>query len=148
MFERVSRPARFDTVLVLTEKQGRGVHRYRPARVRVIFELPPRLRYLFEGKLAYVEMFNATSHKPLHPTGLFTTTRSILDGFRVCAVIPLSDIRMTCHLAPRYNLFHPETPLTIHSDVLQLCEKFFLNIFATYFCYELFRHWSQEGSDA
>ncbi|KAG8696265.1 hypothetical protein FRC08_007275 [Ceratobasidium sp. 394] len=146
-FERVSRPARFDTVLVLTDKKGRGVHRYRPARVRVIFELPTRLRHLYDGKLAYVEMFNATSHKPLHPTGLFTTTRSILDGSRVCAIIPLLDIRMTCHLAPRYNLFHPDTPLTVYSDVLQLCDKFFLNIFVTYFCYELFRHWSQHGGD-
>ncbi|KAG9099825.1 hypothetical protein FRC06_004782 [Ceratobasidium sp. 370] len=145
-FERVSRPARFDTVLILTDKTQHGVHRYQPGRVRVIFELPARMRHLYAGRLAYVEMFNVMSAEPRWPTGLFTTTRSIADGLRVCAVVPLLSIRMTCHLAPRYSTFQPEFPLTMHYDVLQLCKTFFFNIFASYFLYELLRHWSQDGS--
>ncbi|KAG8724983.1 hypothetical protein FRC09_011011 [Ceratobasidium sp. 395] len=145
-FERLSRPARFDTVLIIDDKAGRGVHRYRPARVRAIFELPARLRHIYNGRLAFVELFYATCHRPLGPTGLFTTSRTMSQGVRLCAVIPLSDIRMTCHLVPRYNLFALRG-LTLYSDVLRLCDKFFLNIFVSYFCYELFRHWSQEGSD-
>jgi hypothetical protein len=118
---------------------------YRPARVRVIFQLPPRFRCWYSGELAYVEMFNVVSQQPLHPTGLFTTTRTFQQGSRLCTIVPLSSIRMTCHLAPRYSIFRPETPLTLHSDVLQLCETFFFNIFASYFLYELLRHWSQDG---
>ncbi|KAG9082493.1 pre-mRNA-splicing factor 8 [Ceratobasidium sp. 370] len=91
-FERVSRPARFDTVLILMDKTQHGVHRYRPGRVRVIFELPGRMRHMYAGRLAYVEMFNVMSAEPRRPTGLFTTTRSIAGGFRVCAVVPLSSI--------------------------------------------------------
>ncbi|KAG9079726.1 hypothetical protein FRC06_007553, partial [Ceratobasidium sp. 370] len=91
-FQRVSRPARFDTVLVLTNENGRGIHRYRPARVRLIFELPARHQHLYSGKLAYVEMFNAVSQNPRRGTGLFTTTRSPGQGPRQCRVVPLSSI--------------------------------------------------------
>ncbi|KAG8761972.1 hypothetical protein FRC11_011834, partial [Ceratobasidium sp. 423] len=31
-FDRISKPARFDTVLLLTKEEARGIHRYRPAR--------------------------------------------------------------------------------------------------------------------
>ncbi|KAG9121968.1 hypothetical protein FRC07_001838, partial [Ceratobasidium sp. 392] len=116
-YERVSRPARFDTVLVLMDNSASGIHRYRVGRVRVIFEIPQRReRGLYDGKLAYVEMFNVASRQPVEPAGLFTVTRSVQDGSRICIVVPLSQIRMTCHLAPQYNSFHPEEPLTLHSD--------------------------------
>ncbi|KAG8706845.1 hypothetical protein FRC09_002177 [Ceratobasidium sp. 395] len=144
-FRRVTRPARYDTVFILENQRRHGVHRYRPARVRVIFMLPARLRHMYDGHLAYVEMFYAPSQEPVQPTGLFTTSRSMSGGTRTCAVIPTSDIRMTCHLVPLYSRFSLDG-LTLFSDVLQLCEKpFYLNIFVTYFCYELFRHWSQHG---
>ncbi|QRV80973.1 plasma membrane ATPase 4 [Ceratobasidium sp. AG-Ba] len=79
-FERISRPARFDTVLVVTGREEHGIHRYCPARVRVIFQLPTRLRHVSDDVLVYVEMFNPTSHRPATPLGLFTTTRSLQDG--------------------------------------------------------------------
>ncbi|QRV99241.1 hypothetical protein RhiJN_27260 [Ceratobasidium sp. AG-Ba] len=145
-FQRVCRPARFDTVLIQNKNpQGVGIHRYRPARVRAIFELPERFQHICNEKLAYVELFNTVSQGPNAPTGLFTTARSVIGGVRSTAVVPLSDIAMTCHLAPRYRLFQPEDPLNQHSDVLQLCDYFFINIFATYFLFELFRHWGQQG---
>ncbi|QRW03427.1 plasma membrane ATPase 4 [Ceratobasidium sp. AG-Ba] len=127
-FQRVCRPARFNTVLIWNSRlQGEGIHRYRPAR------------------LAYVELLNVVSQGPNAPTGLFTTARSVTDGVRSTSVVPLSDIAMTCHLVPRYRLFQPEDPLNQHSDVLQLCDYFFVNIFVTYFVYELFQHWGQQG---
>ncbi|KAG8694994.1 hypothetical protein FRC08_008125 [Ceratobasidium sp. 394] len=146
-FKRVSRPARFDTVLVLMDKNAQGIHRYRPARVRLIFEFPARYQDLYKGKLAYVEMFNIVSRNPRPGTGLFTTTRSPGQGLRQCRIVPLSLIRMTCHLVPKYNEFDPAAPLTVLSDVLELCRIFYFNIFATYFMFELLRHWSQDGSD-
>ncbi|KAG9093603.1 hypothetical protein FS749_014117 [Ceratobasidium sp. UAMH 11750] len=146
-FKHVSWPARFDTVMILWDENKRGIHRYRPARIRVIFEFPPRHHRIYVQKLAYVELFNPVGQNPRRGTGLFTTTRSPGEGPRQCRVVPLSSIRMTCHLAPKYNEFEPDTPLTVLSDVLALCRIFYFNIFATYFTYELLRHWSQDGSD-
>ncbi|QRV85180.1 hypothetical protein RhiJN_13198 [Ceratobasidium sp. AG-Ba] len=148
-YDRVSRPARFDTVLVRAkEKLINGIHSYRPARVRAMFELPTNLFRLYSGKLAYVEMFNPVSQNPVAPTGLFTTSRTMSSGKRSCAVIPLDDIAMTCHLVPHYRLFRPEAPLTQYADVLELCSTFYFNIFATYFVFELLRHWDQHGGPA
>ncbi|QRV83627.1 plasma membrane ATPase 4 [Ceratobasidium sp. AG-Ba] len=147
-FDRVSKPARFDTVLILNKARRGGIHRYTPARVRAIFELPKDLHYLSNEKLAYVDLFYSPSPNPEPDVGLFTTTRAQLDGVRRTVVIPLTDITMTCHLAPRYNRFRPDTKLIQYSDILQLCESFYINIFASYFLYELFRHWGQAGGVA
>ncbi|KAG8779955.1 hypothetical protein FRC12_023654 [Ceratobasidium sp. 428] len=147
VFERVSRPPRFDTVLVLTDPGNSGIHRYRVARVRAIFEIPDRYD-LYKGELVYVEMFNEIPPRPEAPIGLFTSTRSIQSGSRITAVFPLSKIRLTCHLAPRYRTFNIQPDeILYHSDVLQLCETFFINVFASYFWYELIRHWGQQGGD-
>ncbi|QRV83755.1 plasma membrane ATPase 4 [Ceratobasidium sp. AG-Ba] len=144
-FDRVSRPARFDTVLILDKEQRGGIHRYTAARVRAIFELPQGLHHLCAEKLVYVDMFYSPSPAPEADVGLYTVTRALQDGIRASAVVRLSSIKMTCHLAPRYSLFRPETPLIQYSDVLQLCKSFYINIFASYFLYELFRHWGQAG---
>lgn len=144
-FERITRPARFDTVMILMNPEKHGVHRYRAGRVRVIFELERDVWGLRGEKLAYVEMFNEMSRQPEEKVGLFTTTRSLVgEHKRQCAVVYLSSIRMTCHLVPKYRIFRTEAPLTIYSDVLQLCPTFYFNIYATYFLYELVRHWSQD----
>ncbi|KDN34370.1 hypothetical protein RSAG8_12536, partial [Rhizoctonia solani AG-8 WAC10335] len=74
-YGRTSRPARFDTVLIETSK-ARGIHCYRPARVRAIFRLPEQIRHVYRSQLAYVEMFNYSSHAPVEPTGLFTTSHA------------------------------------------------------------------------
>ncbi|QRW12471.1 hypothetical protein RhiLY_11470 [Ceratobasidium sp. AG-Ba] len=148
-FDCVSRPARFDTVLISNKDRRRqGIHWYTPARVRAIFELPPDLNYLCNEKLAHVNMFYSPSQNPKSDVGLHTATRALHDGIRVSVVIPLSRIAMTCHLAPRYNRFRPETPLIQYSDILQLCDSFYINIFASHFLYELFRHWGQAGGTA
>ncbi|QRV82791.1 hypothetical protein RhiJN_10806 [Ceratobasidium sp. AG-Ba] len=155
-YQRVCRPARFDTVLIRlpkknslgTELQATGIHRYRPAHIRAIFELPERLHNLCSEKLVYVELFNSPSQAPTKPTGLFTTTRTLLSGQRATAVYRLSDIAMTCHLAPCYSRYirDLDEKLNQYADLLQLCPTFFVNIFATYFAYELFRHWGQQGN--
>ncbi|KAG8763308.1 hypothetical protein FRC12_008620 [Ceratobasidium sp. 428] len=125
-----------------------GIQRYRAGRVRAIFEIPER-RGLYQGKLAYVEMFNDIPPRPEARVGLFTATRSVALGERIAAVFPLAQLRLTCHLAPHYRSFHPdpEDRLLYHSDVLQLCETFYINSFASYFWYELIRHWGQQGGE-
>ncbi|QRW06956.1 hypothetical protein RhiLY_05955 [Ceratobasidium sp. AG-Ba] len=79
-FDRVSRPARFDTVLISDKEQRGGIHRYMAARVRAIFELPPGLHYLCDKKLAYVDKFYSPSPAPEPDVGLYTVTRALQDG--------------------------------------------------------------------
>ncbi|QRV74378.1 C2H2 zinc finger [Ceratobasidium sp. AG-Ba] len=146
-FERLSRPARYDVVLIPDgDSTAHGINRYRPARVRAIFKLSKKLEHLCKEQLVFVDLFNVPSRSRPRPEGLHTTTRTFSGGIRTCAVYPLTDLRMTVHLAPRYSTFRPEFPLTNYSDVLQLCATFHLNIFATYFLFELFRHWRQDGA--
>ncbi|QRV81452.1 hypothetical protein RhiJN_09467 [Ceratobasidium sp. AG-Ba] len=75
---------------------------YTAARVRAIFELPQGLRYLCAEKLAYVDQFYSPSQVPEPDVGLYTVTHALRDGIRVSAVVPLTSIKMTCHLAPRF----------------------------------------------
>lgn len=113
----------------------------RAGRVRVIFELPDNMQDLYKGKLAYVEMFNEMSKRPDAKTGLFTVTRSIDgEGARLCDVVALSDIRMTCHLAPKYDTTLVGDRLLHHSDALQIYKTFYFNIYASYLIFELLRH--------
>ncbi|KAG8732259.1 hypothetical protein FRC11_014812 [Ceratobasidium sp. 423] len=145
-YGRTSKPARFDTVLVLTRDSAQGIHRYRPARVHVIFELPNQIRHVYPAPLAYVEFFNYCSDTPREPTALFTTSHSKNgDGTRATSVVPLSSIRMTCHLAPKYTAAADDNYLMARSDTLTLYSKFFFNIFSSYFIYNLMRHWGQDG---
>ncbi|KAG8791859.1 hypothetical protein FRC12_007948, partial [Ceratobasidium sp. 428] len=143
-FDCVTRPARYDTVLLrIKSPRGVGIH----SRVRAIFQLPDRLHHLCDQKLVYVEHFSIASPLPDARTGLHASKRVLADGIRVASVVPLSDIAMTCHLVPQYRLYRPEQRLNYLSDVLQLSEHFLINIFASYFFYELLRHWGQDGGN-
>ncbi|KAG8730852.1 hypothetical protein FRC10_002317, partial [Ceratobasidium sp. 414] len=141
----VTRPAHFDTALVLRSPLEVGLHRYTACRVRAIFELPDDSRHLCPEKLVYVELFNGFSRRPLHNIGLYTAGHANLDGKRIASVFRLSDVRMSCHLGPRYSTYHHDEPLTLDTDVLTRCKSFFFNIFSSYFVYELMRHWNQAG---
>ncbi|KAG8700856.1 hypothetical protein FRC11_012614, partial [Ceratobasidium sp. 423] len=144
-YQRVSRPNRFDTVLLLAYPDRRGIHRYRPGRIRVIFQLPLGIRNIFSEPLAYVELFNSTSDRPVPNVGLFTMTRSLVETQRAALVVRLSAIRMACHLAPKYNTQEVAEALTLKTDALRIFKTFYINIFVTHLFYNLVRHWGQHG---
>ncbi|KAG8688913.1 hypothetical protein FRC11_004517, partial [Ceratobasidium sp. 423] len=102
--------------------------------------------HVYPAPLAYVEFFNYCSDTPQEPTTLFTTSHSKNgDGTHATSVVPLSSIRMTCHLAPKYTAAADNNYLTARSDTLTLYSKFFFNIFSSYFIYNLMQHWGQDG---
>ncbi|QRW12422.1 hypothetical protein RhiLY_11421 [Ceratobasidium sp. AG-Ba] len=143
---RVTRRSRFDTVLLLHRSDQVGVRRYRIGRVRVIFQLPSALDRRSQGPLVYADVFDQWSQLPSEPTGLYTvkpkfTARNV----RVCVILPLSQVRMTCHLAPCYESRTLDTWLNVNSDVYALFPTFFFNIFANHQLYGLLRHWEQDG---
>ncbi|KAG8706128.1 hypothetical protein FRC08_001263 [Ceratobasidium sp. 394] len=144
-FGQMTCPAQFDTALVLKNPELYGLHRYHACRVRAIFELPDTVRHVCPEKLVYVEMFNAFSERPYRNIGLFTTSQSRFEGRRISAVFRLADVRMTCHLGPRFSTFKPDRALTLKTDVLDLCKTFFFNNFCGYFVFELMHHWEQSG---
>ncbi|KAG9079936.1 hypothetical protein FRC06_007296 [Ceratobasidium sp. 370] len=107
-FSRITCPAHFDTALVLKNLDLYGLHRYHACRVRAIFELPDTVRHTCPEKLVYVKMFNTFSTQPHHNIGLFTTSQSRFEGRHITAAFQLADIRMTCHLGPRFSTFKPD----------------------------------------
>lgn len=119
---------------------------YRAGRVRAIFKLPARLIHLYRHPLVYVELFDYFGQHPIEPSGLFTVTPKMSDkGYRACSVVPLSSVRLTCHLAPKYDSRELDYYLTAHSDSLQIFPRFLLNIFVSHPFYGLMRHWGHDG---
>ncbi|KAH7312778.1 hypothetical protein B0J17DRAFT_585007 [Rhizoctonia solani] len=142
----VSRPRRFDTGLILAYPDRTGIHRYRPGRIKVIFELPHTAHPACPEPLVYIELFGSPSTNPTWNLGLFTTTRSLVQRQRAAMIVRLSEIRMACHLAPKYSSQEPNTSLTAASDSLQIFKTFYINIFSSHFCYQLVRYWDQDGA--
>ncbi|QRV95463.1 hypothetical protein RhiJN_23481 [Ceratobasidium sp. AG-Ba] len=133
-FGRVVRWSRFDVVFIAIPGRDEkvGIHRYRAGCVRVVFELPGYLNNLYRDPVAYVDLYNNWSRDPVDPTGLHTVKpKFTAKGTRACAVVRLSDIRLTCHLAPKYDTLRLDTWLEVHTDVLELFPTFFLNIFVS-----------------
>ncbi|GJE98156.1 hypothetical protein PsYK624_143780 [Phanerochaete sordida] len=127
-------PGRFDTVLVNVGTGGAvGVTGYRIAQVRAIFSIPKRrLRTLFPNHeppqhLAYIEWFSPFGARPEPNHGMYKVTRSMRNGKRETAVIPLTDIRRSVHLHPAFGPIVPRDWSS--SNVLDKCPKFFVSNF-------------------
>jgi hypothetical protein len=107
----------------------------RPARIRVIFDLPRRLRRpgtAIPKRLAYVEWF--TPLGPRHPVhGLRATNtswRSQTTGLRRSEIIPLDHLVRAAHLTPAYGRELVNKAWDA-DNVLDLCSKFHLNTWVT-----------------
>ncbi|KAG8715551.1 hypothetical protein FRC08_010465 [Ceratobasidium sp. 394] len=142
---RRRRQAQFDTALYLADLDKTGLFRYRACRVRAIFELPKDLLDFCPEKLVYTELFN-TFHGPDINLDLYRTSQSFVAGQREVVVIPLSMLRMTCHLAPRYGTATEELDLDADLDILSACKKFVFNEYGSFFSYELMHHWLGIGA--
>ncbi|CAE6409497.1 unnamed protein product [Rhizoctonia solani] len=140
---RVRRVGNFDTVLVLAYPSKTGIHRYRPARIRAIFELPSRLQALCSQRLVYVEWFSPFGASPIKNFETYTTTRSVDQAQKPrTSVVPLSSIRLACHLGPRFETIDEDTPIKLDTDVFDICRSYLFNQFASYYIFDLFEHWA------
>ncbi|KAG8696652.1 hypothetical protein FRC09_008338 [Ceratobasidium sp. 395] len=140
------RPAHFDTVLYFYNEEGVGLWRFRACRIRAIFELPERFQHLYSDKLVYAELFNEF-RGPERTTGLYTTTHTYDNqARREARVFPLSQLRMTAHIAPHYGTATTELDLSTESDILHSCRKFLFNKYGSFFSFELMRHWENVGA--
>ncbi|KAG8708011.1 hypothetical protein FRC08_000162 [Ceratobasidium sp. 394] len=131
----------FDTVLLEVDPQSHGIHRYCAARVRVIFQLPTFCRELTSKPLAFVELFGQFTTPKHSPHGLSQTSQTLRNSRCVTQVVPVSKIRMACHLVPRYASYHPSSPITLSVDLLSNSSLFFLNHYVSYYFFSLLDYW-------
>jgi len=92
----------------------------------VVFSLPGGEAHAPPERLAYVEWFSEfTSPESNH--GMHKLKRSMQDGARVASIVPVSSIRRSVHLFPKFDRV---VPADWNSDnVLEKCSTFYLNPF-------------------
>ncbi|KEP48229.1 hypothetical protein V565_130300 [Rhizoctonia solani 123E] len=146
--KRVRRIAHFDTVLILAYPEKQGIHRYRAARVRAIFELPKKLHEYYPHKLVYVDWFNPFGQSRIQYLDTYGTKLS-LDRAQnqQSSVLPLAAVQMTCHLGPRFGTIDKDIQLTRDTDIFDVCNSFMANQFASYHMFELMEHWARTTSE-
>ncbi|QRV89201.1 Zn-finger protein [Ceratobasidium sp. AG-Ba] len=131
----------FDTVMFVNKPEADGLHRYRVGRVRAIFSLPPRLRSLHSGCLAYIELFTPFKKSASGVHGMYSVSPDYHEGRRRAVVVPIEQLAMACQLGPRFCSIDPDIQLHAKIDTLALSRRFFLNPFYNQFSYLLMRHW-------
>jgi hypothetical protein len=114
---------------------------YRVIRVKVIFRLPHRLKHVYSGALAYVELFTEFGNVyPSNPSKLHQISHAYTNGERRAAVVWLESIHMACHLIPQFKTM-PEDAWNPTQDVLETCRKFYFNHFSSHLMYAYVDHW-------
>ncbi|KAG9080488.1 hypothetical protein FRC06_006521 [Ceratobasidium sp. 370] len=143
---RVIRVGFFDTVLFTptpSDPKNQGLHQLQAGRVRAIFELPDYVHPFFPQKLVYIERFCPFSAH-VSRSSLYTTSHAVHGGRRSVSVIPLSQLRMTCHLAPRYHLLDPDLRISSSTDLLSEHDSFYLNKHASYWLFAVLDYWEKQ----
>lgn len=121
------------SITILTQSIG-----YRVGRVRLVFTLPKKTCDEFlpgviaPGPLAYIEWFTAfTNPDPVHGMYRVTRCRGPEPGrARLASVVPVKNIRRSCHLfpvAPRGGIYPRDWT---SSTVLDLCDSFWVSPFS------------------
>ncbi|KAG9086654.1 hypothetical protein FS749_003499 [Ceratobasidium sp. UAMH 11750] len=149
-FGLVARQAAFDTVLyqdpAAPAGDAHGLHRYRAARVRLIFKPPNTAQHIYRDHLAFIKFFTPFSRANNTPHSLYTTSTALRpDGRRQVAVVPISHLRMTCHIAPRFARVDPDVRLNGSTDLFAHTRHFFFNPYCNNYTYQVAEHWRKRG---
>ncbi|KAJ7757870.1 hypothetical protein B0H14DRAFT_2404515 [Mycena olivaceomarginata] len=123
----------------LTEITGTRV-----GRVKVLFCLPEKLddgspppSNWPKGCLAYVEWFSSFKprHEENHEMYSISTVPRWANGFSNASIIPLTDIRQTCQLFPKFGRDDVDATWTT-DNVLDTCTTFYVNNWASLYSYQ------------
>ncbi|QRV96658.1 Zn-finger protein [Ceratobasidium sp. AG-Ba] len=131
----------FDMALFATNLSSSGVSRFRAGRVRAIFSLPLDLAHLFPEPLAYVDLFtpllpDTTSTHKLYAMMLDRNARDPLG-----LVLPLSSLRLACHLTPDFSLRSARVQLRGSSTTFGMDHRFLLNEHYNHYTFLVIDHW-------
>jgi hypothetical protein len=135
------RPSRFDTVIVLKsdEAESTGLQGTRVGRLRVIFKLPhevgtfPVPSFWPKEPLAYIEWYTELKSLPNSQSHLFYLVQRLESQPGI--VLPLSEIRQACMLAPDFSDLPLSDPSLDTHRILDKCSNFYINNFASKLCY-------------
>ncbi|KAG8731673.1 hypothetical protein FRC10_001585, partial [Ceratobasidium sp. 414] len=146
---RLIRQGFFDIVLFSPiinngAENNNSLHQLQAGRVRAIFELPNHLQLVCSEKLAYIELFQPFPTRPSRTTDLYTTKHTVFGGRRCASVVPLSRIRMTCHLAPKYHLFDQNQLVSAATNLLAVHDSFYLNKYASFWLFLVLEYWERQ----
>ncbi|KAG8730403.1 hypothetical protein FRC10_002734 [Ceratobasidium sp. 414] len=144
---RIIRLGSFDVVLFSpTNKVVKGfiTLELQAGRVQAIFELPNHLQSLFSQKLVYIEHFRPFSNHVARSTLLYMTSHAMHGNRRSASVIPLSQLRMTCHLTLRYHLLDPNLPISSSTDLLSKHNSFYINKYASDWLFAVIGYWEKQ----
>ncbi|EPT00491.1 hypothetical protein FOMPIDRAFT_1122305 [Fomitopsis schrenkii] len=151
-----SEPARFDSVVILRDDnaEATGVQGTRIGHVKVIFELLAMIyehgslndmhapeEWATQGPLMYVKWY-ANLPASADPVHMMYEVRKLALGADGTPIIPLSMIRQSCQLIPRFPKPKKECiPTTIPTDwtsesMLDRAQNFLLNNWATKYAYQ------------
>ncbi|KAF7363254.1 hypothetical protein MVEN_00678500 [Mycena venus] len=137
---------RFDTVIARRDPiaEATGLSGTRIGRVRVLFQLPTKLddntpapANWPKACLAYVEWFSTfkPQHEDNHDMYMISTIPPRSNGIRHGAIIPLTDIRQTCQLFPKFGRDDVDPSWTTDT-VLEHCTSFYVNNWASLYAYQ------------
>lgn len=113
----------------------------RVGQIRVVFSVPENaVRHLFHGDiqppqyLAYIEWFTPFTRSPEPNSKMYRVKRAAhSDGRKLASIIPLSLVKQSVHLIPKWS---HRVPNEWSSDnVLNLSPSFFLNSFKEHHTY-------------
>ena len=96
-------------------------------QIRVIFSLPDGETRGPSERLAYIEWFSKFT-LPESDHGMHKLMRSVEGAERVASIVPVSSIRRSAHLFPKFSRTVPKDWTS--DNVLEKCSAFYLNPFA------------------
>ena len=99
---------------------------YRVGQVLVIFALPNGVDGVPSEHLAYVDWFSKFT-RPDRDHQMFKLSRSLEDSKRIASIVPISTIRRSVHLFPKFGSSVPEGWSS--DNMLKKCGTFYLNLF-------------------
>ena len=114
------------------------------AQVCVVFQIPNnKIEAVFRSPdirppshLAYIEWFTPIPARPEPKHHMYKVSRSILNGRRNVAIIPVNSIICSIHLFPRFGPIFPREWNSF--TVLEECHTFYINLFADMHSYLTF----------
>ena len=98
----------------------------RVGQIRVLFALPSSMDDVSTEPLAYVEWFTKFT-SPDQNHRMFRLNRSLEGGERIASIVPVSTIRRSVQLFPKFGPTVPEGWSS--NNVLENCTAFYLNPF-------------------
>ena len=99
---------------------------YRVGQIRVMFSLLNDDTRAPSERLAYVEWFSKFT-SPESDHGMHKLKRSVESVERVASIVPISTVRRSVHLFPKFGRVVPEDWTS--DNVLEKCSTFYLNPF-------------------